>query len=248
MFAKERQEDIVNKVNLQGSVKVKELALEYQVSEDCIRKDLSLLEKQNLLKKAYGGAICIRNNPHLYNSSDRKKTSNTERIIIAQKAIQLISDNEIIYLDTSLSSLEIALLLNESSKKITVITNMIDVLNTLRTNQNIKLIFIGGTINGEGDAFWDSLSCMMLDYFRIDKAFLGVVGVNTTTGQISTYYVDDGFMKKKAITQSHKCYLMCESRKFKEDGEFVFGSLNDIDGLIVSKSINDLHDFDIDII
>ncbi|MCD7950021.1 MAG: DeoR/GlpR family DNA-binding transcription regulator [Erysipelotrichaceae bacterium] len=248
MFAKERQEDIVGKVNLHGSVKVKDLALEYQVTEDCIRKDLSLLENQGLLKKAYGGAVSIRNNPHLYSSSDRKKTSNKERMIIAQKAIQLIKDNETIYLDTSLSSLEIALLLNETHKKITVITNMIDVLNTLRTNQNIKLIFIGGTINSENDAFWDSLSCMMLDYFRIDKAFLGVVGVNTTNGQISTYYVDDGFMKKKAITQSRKSYLMCESRKFKEDGEFIFGSLNDIDGLIVSESMNGLDDFDIDII
>ncbi|MCD7839486.1 MAG: DeoR family transcriptional regulator, partial [Erysipelotrichaceae bacterium] len=66
MFAAERQEDIVNKINIQGSVKVKDLALEYEVTEDCIRKDLSLLEKQGLLKKAYGGAVSIRNNPHLY--------------------------------------------------------------------------------------------------------------------------------------------------------------------------------------
>ncbi|MCD7809330.1 MAG: DeoR/GlpR family DNA-binding transcription regulator [Erysipelotrichaceae bacterium] len=244
MFAKERQEDIVNKINLQGSVKVKDLALDYEVTEDCIRKDLSLLEKQGLLKKAYGGAVSIRNNPHLYNSSDRKKTPNNERIIIAQKALELINDNETIYLDVSLSSLEIALLLNEFSKKITVITNMIDVLNTLRNNQNIKLIFIGGTINHERDGFWDSMACTMLDYFRIDKAFLGVVGVNTTNGQISTYDIDDGFMKRKVIAQSHKRYLMCESRKFKEDGDFIFGSLNDIDGLIVSESIHGLNDFD----
>ncbi|MCD7839487.1 MAG: DeoR/GlpR transcriptional regulator, partial [Erysipelotrichaceae bacterium] len=176
------------------------------------------------------------------------KTPNNERIIIARKALELINDNETIYLDISLSSLEIALLLNESSKKITVITNMIDVLNILRSNQNIKLIFIGGTINHEGDGFWDSMSCMMLDYFRIDKAFLGVVGVNTTNGQISTYYVDDGFLKRKVIAQSHKSYLMCESRKFKEDGDFIFGSLNDIDGLIVSGDMNQFNDFDGDII
>ncbi|MCD7894305.1 MAG: DeoR/GlpR family DNA-binding transcription regulator [Erysipelotrichaceae bacterium] len=248
MFAKERQEDIVNKINLQGSVKVKDLALEYDVTEDCIRKDLSLLERQGLLKKEYGGAISIRNNPHLYSSTDRKKTPNNERIIIAQKAIELINENETIYLDVSLSSLEIAILLNESSKELTIITNMIDVLNTLRANQNIKLIFIGGTINHEGDAFWDSMSCMMLDYFRIDKAFLGVVGVNTNNGQISTYYIDDGFMKRKVIAQSHKSYLMCESRKFKEDGDFIFGSLNDIDGLIVSDITDNLNDFDVDII
>ena len=46
MFAKERQDDIVSQVNLSGHVKVKELSLKYQVTEDCIRKDLSLLEKK----------------------------------------------------------------------------------------------------------------------------------------------------------------------------------------------------------
>ncbi|MCD8027473.1 MAG: DeoR/GlpR family DNA-binding transcription regulator [Erysipelotrichaceae bacterium] len=248
MFAKERQEDIVSKVNLHGSVKVKELALEYNVTEDCIRKDLSLLEKQGLLKKEYGGAISVRNNPHLYSSTDRKETPNNERIVIAQKVLALINDNETIYLDISLSSLEVALLLNEFNKKITVITNMIDVLNILRNNQNIQLIFIGGMINNEGDGFWGSMSTLMLDYFKIDKAFLGVVGVNTTNGKISTYYVDDGFMKKKVMSQSHRSYLMCESRKVKEDGDFIFASLNDVNGLIVGENMNNLTDFDGDII
>lgn len=51
MFAKERQDDIVEQVNQSGSVKVKDLSLKYQVTEDCIRKDLAVLEKKGLLKR-----------------------------------------------------------------------------------------------------------------------------------------------------------------------------------------------------
>ena len=51
MFAKERQDDIVEQVNQSGSVKVKDLSLKYQVTEDCIRKDLAVLEKKGKIKK-----------------------------------------------------------------------------------------------------------------------------------------------------------------------------------------------------
>ena len=64
MFAEERQEQIVRLVEQKGSVRVKELSEQFQVTEDCIRKDLTLLEKRGLLKKSYGGAIKRRVNTH----------------------------------------------------------------------------------------------------------------------------------------------------------------------------------------
>ena len=60
MLAQQRQEAIVEEVNEKGSVLVKELAIKYNVTQDSIRKDLSVLQKQGLLKKTYGGAVRIR--------------------------------------------------------------------------------------------------------------------------------------------------------------------------------------------
>ena len=47
VFAQERQESIVSQVNAEGSVRVKDLSLKFEVTEDCIRKDLALLEKKD---------------------------------------------------------------------------------------------------------------------------------------------------------------------------------------------------------
>ena len=66
MLARERQNKIVEMVNANGSVLVKELSEMFEVTEDSIRKDLSLLEKKELLKKTYGGAV--RNRAILMNS------------------------------------------------------------------------------------------------------------------------------------------------------------------------------------
>ncbi len=238
MFAQERQESIVNQVNMEGSVRVKDLSVKFAVTEDCIRKDLAILEKKGLLKKAYGGAVSIRQNPHMYNSEERKNTPNDERIMIAQKAMTLIHEQDTIFLDVSLTSLEIAKLLRESSLQITVMTNMIEVLNILNQCSHISIIFIGGQLNQERDGFWGSLSVEMVKSFKLDKAFLGVVGVDTVTGELSTYHVEDGFMKAAIIQQTQMNYLLCEERKLKEDGSYVFASLNDVSGLILSKDVH----------
>ncbi|WP_050636040.1 DeoR/GlpR family DNA-binding transcription regulator [Candidatus Stoquefichus sp. SB1] len=238
MFAQERQESIVNQVNMEGSVRVKDLSVKFAVTEDCIRKDLAILEKKGLLKKAYGGAVSIRQNPHMYNSEERKNTPNDERVMIAQKAMTLIREQDTIFLDVSLTSLEIAKLLRESSLQITVMTNMIEVLNILNQCSHISIIFIGGQLNQERDGFWGSLSVEMVKSFKLDKAFLGVVGVDTVTGELSTYHVEDGFMKAAIIQQTQMNYLLCEERKLKEDGSYVFASLNDVSGLILSKDVH----------
>ncbi len=177
MFAKERQDDIVNQVNLSGHVKVKELSLKYQVTEDCIRKDLSLLEKKGLLKKTYGGAMSLRKNPHLYSSIQRKDMNDKQRQEIAKKVISLLENQDTIYLDISRTNVEVAHLLNASSLSLIVITNMIEILDVLKDNQNISVVFIGGELNKERDGFWGGLSLQMIQQFKIDKAFLGVVGV-----------------------------------------------------------------------
>ena len=57
MLVEKRQESIVEQVNQEGSVLVKELAKKFDVTEDSIRKDLTALQKKGLLKKTYGGAV-----------------------------------------------------------------------------------------------------------------------------------------------------------------------------------------------
>ena len=59
MFASERHQAIIEQLNSEGKVTVKELITRFQVSEDCIRKDLKQLELQGACKRAYGGASLL---------------------------------------------------------------------------------------------------------------------------------------------------------------------------------------------
>ncbi len=232
MLAEKRREQLVEQLNATGSIRVDEMAKRFNVTEDCIRKDLTILEKEGMLKKVYGGAVPVRNHPHTYSSYDREKEESEERDIIANKAYALIKEDEKIYLDVSVTSVRIARLLRENPKKITVITNMISVLIELADVSEIKVIFLGGEINEQRDAFWSSATFENLRRVHIDAAFLGTVGVDIQKNDLSTYFENDAMLKHQVITQSKKSYVLAESKKFQSDGDYNYATLDEIDGII----------------
>ena len=63
MFHKERHDQIVEYVQERGRASVAELAERFDVTEDCIRKDLKQLDGQGTIERVYGGAISVSTSP-----------------------------------------------------------------------------------------------------------------------------------------------------------------------------------------
>lgn len=237
MLAKERQDAIVEQVNSVGSVLVKELSEKYNVTEDSIRKDLTILEKKGLLKKTYGGAVRLRVNVHEFYVSERKDKNLEEKKMIAQKAYSLIEDGDMIFLDISTSNLELAKLLIQNDKKVTIITNMIEIMLQYVPSQRTKMIFIGGCMSEDRDGFWGSLVNREIERYRFDKAFLGVVGVDLEDNRVETYYVEDGMTKSTILKSSSEAYMMLESRKLEAQGNYMYASVSDFKAVVTEKDL-----------
>ena len=158
MFLEERQELIVRMVERDGKVKVKELSAKFKVTEDCIRKDLGSLERQGRLKRTYGGAVKLTQSIHMIEVSRHRHMDVEAKRRIAQAAVSLIRDKDMVFLDVSTSNLAIAELLMKSDRDLTVVTNMVDVLGVLARNPRIELIFAGGQINRGRDGFWGGMT------------------------------------------------------------------------------------------
>lgn len=235
MFAKERQNEIVKMVNKTGSVKVKELSEIYQVTEDSIRKDLTLLEKRGLLHKTYGGAIKNRVNIHDLDVSQRRAKNIKEKQKIAQKALEYINNGDMIFLDISTANLELAKLLAKSLLNITVVTNMIDIMLELAIPCTVKVIFIGGSFGSGRDGFVGSLAISQITHFRFDTAFIGVVGIDLYDNSVTTYMAEDGLTKKAVMDSSRKKYMMLETIKFDMDGTYKYAKVDEFTGAIMDK-------------
>ncbi|GAA0743012.1 DeoR/GlpR family DNA-binding transcription regulator [Clostridium oceanicum] len=236
MFAQERLDTILNILNKEGKVVVKDLSSKFKVTEDCIRKDLKNLENQNLIKRTYGGAVPIRESAHNEKIENRININVESKKIIAQKAFNLINENETIFLDISTTNILLADMLAKSNKKITVITNMIDIVKTFSINNNIKVVCTGGTFSNELDGFTGSMTIENILKYRVNKAFIGSCGVNIFDKSITTFDVEDGNTKKSIINIGNHVYLVMENKKFYFDGVYNFANLFNINTIITENT------------
>ena len=241
MFLEERQEAILNLLSHDGKVRVKDLSEMFKVTEDCIRKDLGALEKQGKLKRTYGGAVVRRENLHMLEVSKHRNTDVEAKRRIAQAAVKLIHEKDMVFLDISTSNLAIAELLVKTDRDMTVVTNMIDILVVLARNPKIRLVFAGGKINKSRDGFWGGMTLDFISRLKPDIAFVGAVGVDVKENSVSTYDIEDGINKAAIVRVSKRAYVVAEARKLSSDGNYNYTSLDTLSGLITdSKPAEDI--------
>ena len=241
MFLEERQEAILNLLARDGKVRVKDLSEMFKVTEDCIRKDLGALEKQGKLKRTYGGAVVRRENLHMLEVSKHRNTDVEAKRRIAQAAVKLIHDKDMVFLDISTSNLAIAELLVKTDREMTVVTNMFDILVVLARNPKIRLVFAGGKINKSRDGFWGGMTLDFISKLKPDIAFVGAVGVDVKENSVSTYDIEDGINKAAIVRVAKRAYVVAEARKLSNDGNYNYTSLDTLSGLITdSKPADDI--------
>lgn len=242
MFVEERHQEILRLLKENDKVKVKELSQRFDVTEDCIRKDLASMEAKKLLKRTYGGAVpCDSLHPgHSNIVAVRKNKNRKEKQIIAKKAVDLIHDGDMVFLDTSTTNIELAHEIIAKELEVTVISCMLDIAEIFSTTKTkAKFILLGGEFNRSQNGFLGQLTMQMMKNFRFNICFMGVVGADLTSNEIMTYVPEDGIMKENAIKQSRRCYLMMESDKFDFKANYVFATLKDIDGIICETKLSE---------
>ena len=145
MFAGERREAILDSLIKNRKVNVLELSKEFAVSQVIIRKDLKLLEAEGKLQRTHGGAIEKRKVALNTTFEDRKIINEEEKMVIAKKAYELINDNDVILMDISTINFMIARLLQEKPKRITIITQSLDLIVVLSSINEINIISLQNT-------------------------------------------------------------------------------------------------------
>lgn len=232
MFAEERLNQILDILKRDGRVFVKDLSARFNVSEAMIRKDLQRLEREGKLKRTYGGAILERKKAES-TSIDARLIKNMDiKLKIAEKAYEQLEDMDIIFLDISSINYLIAKLVASRDKKITIVTNMVEITSLFTKNIYTSLICIGGVYNKMLGGVVGSAAIESISKHRYDKAFIGSCGVNIYDCSISNFDLEEGNTKKAIIKASKKVYLVMENEKFFFDGSYRFANLKDADFII----------------
>lgn len=231
-----RQQKIYEQLLMKETVRVNELSEQYHVSMETIRKDLNEMENQGLLVKTHGGAEILEKSSEV--SIDYKiNTNSAAKQEIAHKALSLIEDHSVIFLDPGSTTLALARLL-PLKKDLIVVTNSIKIASMI-CEQKHELIFLGGKIQKKAKAAAGYFAINHLDTLHIDTAFMGTDGFKDSTGP-TTYSFEEVSVKQHALLHSDHKYLLADSSKFDSQGTYRFASFKDFDALITDQKQSDM--------
>lgn len=233
MLVAERHQKILELVNRNGSIRVTELSKICDVTEETIRRDLSILEKQGKLMRSHGGAVSVegqRETPFF----EREIMNVEEKKAIAKRAIEFISPGEKIILDASTTAWYMAGMIPDIP--LTVITNSIRVVQKLSNKEHIEVISTGGVLTSRSMSFIGPMAEKHLDLYHANKVFISCKGVDTKN--ISESNVHQAAVKQKMIDNSDEVYLLADYSKIGEKSLTVLASLDRVDYLITDKKVN----------
>lgn len=237
MFLQQRLDQIEELILVEGKVLVKDLSDKFKVSESMIRKDLKMLEQQGRLKRTYGGAISHRSLVHDQGLSHRIHQDLDKKSKIAKKAVQFIEEGDVIFLDISSMNYAFAKTLSGLNKRLTIVTNMIEIPPLFSANIFVEVVVIGGQYHATLGGMVGALANEQIARCKFDKCFIGVGGINVKDNRISNFNSEESILKKTVIKSSKEVFVLVDNDKFNQEGSYQFATLQEITYLITDEKL-----------
>jgi DeoR/GlpR family transcriptional regulator of sugar metabolism len=228
----ERQQQILLELKLHPHVRISDLARQFGVSTETLRRDFEALSKEGLISRAYGGAtVPARGTYPGLNERTAARTAERERI--GRAAAHLVCDGETLMIDSGSTTIQVARSLAYLGTPCTVITNCIPVAMALG-DCAAEVILTPGEYQGTESAVVGTETVDFLSRFRVDRCFIGASGL-TVEGPFETVR---GFaaVKRAMLSQSRHTHLVIDGGKFGRDGLNKVVPLGELSSVIVDTN------------
>jgi len=226
-----RQSQILDLIRSKGSVEVGEISRAFGVAEVTVRRDLDDLASCKRIRRTHGGGMLLGSRASSETPLDaRLNERRQEKEAIARCAIGMIREGQKIFLDSG-STLFCMARLMDNSKRLTVVTNAINVATELNLRTNISVISVGGDLRK------NTLSCVgyfaeeMVAQLTLDCAFLGVGGI-TPDGYLCEVSALEVAVKRAVIRAAKQVVVLADYSKIGTKEFAQTAGLKDIDVLV----------------
>nr|WP_072514875.1 DeoR/GlpR family DNA-binding transcription regulator [Ndongobacter massiliensis] len=237
MLKIERHEKIMEILHLRGSVLVTELSTKFSCSDETIRRDLKELEDNNELHRTHGGAFLTKKHDKSYPSEIRQVLLQAEKKTIVSKAVQLIHDNDFLFLDSSTTCLELCKSIIQANLSVTIVTNSL-LLAQLCCSQksDIDLVLLGGALRTHTLSTASAEALDQLMNYYADICFLSPPKISLEIG-ITDNRMNEARVRSLMMERSYKTVLLADHTKFQDYANLPISTLEKIDILITDATL-----------
>ncbi len=215
-----------------GRVAVEELAAQFGVTLQTIRRDLNELGDAQLLVRVHGGAIAASGVANLAYES-RQHVAHSHKRLIGEAAARLVPDNASLFINIGTTTEEAARALSGHSGLL-VITNNLHVANELHRNASIEVIVTGGTIRQGDGGIVGAVTVAQIGQFRVDIAIVGTSAIDAF-GTLLDFDTREVEVSRAIIEHARKVVLVADSSKFSRAAPVRIAHLSEIDVLVTDR-------------
>jgi DeoR family ulaG and ulaABCDEF operon transcriptional repressor len=251
MLEGERHRIINNLLSLKGFVRVGDLVDRTGVSEATIRRDLTRMEKEGLLRRVHGGAELspaaggqrtgkapgrqeVDGSGFELPLESRKNLHVREKGRIAAAAVSLIEDGETIIIDGGSTTFH--MLESLMSKQLTVITNSFAMAGFLVKNSRSQVIVPEGMIYPDSQLILSPFETAVLQNYSASKVFMGAEGIDakgiTNTNALLIQ------AERAMIERASELIILADSSKFHRHGHLRLCGFDKVSIIITDAGID----------
>ncbi len=235
MIAAQRRARIVDLVNRRGILSVAEVARQVGTSLMTIRRDLTLLDTQGLLRRTHGGAVALAA-PRDVPFRRRERMELRAKATIGRLAASLVRSGETVVLDAGTTVLAMTHPLR-AVRNLTVVTNSVQVLAELWHRPGLRVVALGGVARPGSGAITGSLAEKALEEIRVDRAFLGTTGI-TPRWEVSNSDLELATLQRRILASARESYVLADHTKFGRTGLAVVTPLRTFTAVITDAYLS----------
>jgi DeoR family transcriptional regulator, aga operon transcriptional repressor len=218
----ERLEVILEELSSSGSVAVVDLRDRLGVSAATVRRDLEQLEAKRLLTRTHGGAVAQLVSyelPLRYKAARRQE----EKRRIGIEAASRVHDGAVIGLTGGTTTTEVARAV--ADRRVTVVTNALNIASELAIRPNIKLVVSGGTARSESYELVGPIADDMLAALHLDLVFISTDGLTVAAG-LTTHHEVEAHTDRTLMQRAARVVVVADGSKL---GRVAFARICGID-------------------
>lgn len=233
MLAPERQQQILTLLEERGTVRTIDLAEEFQVTDETIRRDLQILSDNGQLARIHGGAASnLNGRPKLQSFTERRSINVEKKRAIARAAIEFIQPGLTYAFDSSTTVFELVNSLPDLPFR--VVTNAYAVIDQLIGHEQTELISTGGRYHPKTQTFVGGDSYHSLRRYNINCAFVSSIGLDLSQGAAEGFE-EQAIFKENLVQMAEEVILLIDSTKLRQRSEYFFAGINQLTRIITDN-------------
>lgn len=227
-----RQKNILEFARVHGEVEVDPLAESFNVTPQTIRRDLNQLCDLRLLQRVHGGAI-VHDGVENLGYTARKQMAADKKNLIGKRAAELIANDSSLFINIGTTTEWVAEYL-KSHTGLLVITNNINVVNTLRPSELIDVMTAGGTVRREDGAIVGQTAVDFFSRFKVDYAIVGASAIEKD-GALLDYDIREVRVAQAIISNARSVILVADAMKFERNAPVRIVNIGEVDFFVTDE-------------